>query len=148
MSQVAHLGEVLGTYARIFPEKVGARDLEREMTFRTWNERSKRLANALVGMGLSKGDRICILAYNCLEWVEIYAATAMAGLVAVPINFRLVGPEIQYIVENCGARALIVQNELLGSLESVRSDIPVPADNFILFGQTLPSCRLSRPMRI
>ena len=64
-------------------------------------------------MGLSKGDRICIFAYNCLEWMEIYAATAMAGLVAVPINFRLVGPEIEYIVENCEARAFIVQNELL-----------------------------------
>ena len=50
---------------------------------------SCRLANALMGLGLSKGDRVCVLAYNCVEWLEIYAATALAGLVAVPINFRL-----------------------------------------------------------
>lgn len=134
MGRIAHLGEVLGTHARVFPDKIGARDLERELTFRVWNERACRLANALVGIGLAKGDRVCVLAYNCLEWVEIYAATAKAGLVAVPINFRLVGPEIQYIVANCQALALIVQDELLGSIEPVRLDLPIPANNFIVFG--------------
>ena len=74
------------------------------MTFRQWNERSCRLANALLGLGLAKGDRVAVLAYNCVEWLEIYAATAKAGLVAVPINFRLVGAEIRYIVENCRGR--------------------------------------------
>ena len=117
MSHLAHVGDVLAMHARMFPDKVGARDLERAMTFREWNNRSCRLANALIGIGLSKGDRICILAYNCLEWMEIYAATALAGLIAVPINFRFVGPEIAYIVENCEAKALIVQDELLDAVE-------------------------------
>ncbi len=134
MSQLAHIGDVLGMYSRMFPDKIGARDLERAMTFREWNNRSCRLANALSGIGLSKGDRICILAYNCVEWMEIYAATAMAGLVAVPINFRLVGPEIEYIVKNCDAKALIVQNELLHAVEAVRANLPIPTDNFIIFG--------------
>ena len=118
----------------MFPDKIGARDLERGLTFRTWNSRSRRLANALAGIGLAKGDRVCILAYNCLEWMEIYAATAMAGLIAVPINFRLVGPEIRYIVENCEAKALIVQNELVDVVESVRADLDVPTGRFISFG--------------
>jgi fatty-acyl-CoA synthase len=134
MSQLAHIGDVLGMYSRMFPDKIGARDLERAMTFREWNNRSCRLANALAGIGLSKGDRICIFAYNCLEWMEIYAATAMAGLVAVPINFRLVGPEIEYIVKNCEARAFIVQDELLDAIEAVRANLPIPTDNFIIFG--------------
>ena len=77
------------------------------------------------GLGLAKGDRVAVLAYNCLEWAEIYAATAMAGLVVVPINFRLVGPEMRFIVENSEARALIVQDELLDAVESVRADLPV-----------------------
>ena len=92
MRQLPHMGIVLGMHAHTFPAKIGARDLERTMTFRTWYERSCRLANALRGLGLSKGDRVCVLAYNCVEWLEIYAATALAGLVAVPINFRLLGP--------------------------------------------------------
>ena len=97
MRQLPHFGIVLGMHARMFPDKIAARDLEKEMTFRTWYNRSCRLANALIGLGLSKGDRVCILAYNCVEWMEIYTATAMAGLIAVPINFRFVGPEIQYL---------------------------------------------------
>jgi len=134
MSNPAHLGDMLSSYGRMFPDRVGARDLERALTFRQWHDRACRLANALSGIGLSQGERVCVLAYNCLEWAEIYPATAMAGLVAVPINFRLTGPEICYIVADCEARALLVQEELLDVVESVRADLPVPAHNFIVFG--------------
>ena len=134
MIQLAHVGEMLALHARLFPDKIGASDLDRKMTFRLWHSRACRLANAFAGIGLSKGDRVCVLAYNCLEWLEIYAAAALAGIVAVPINFRLTGPEVRYIVENCEARALVVQDELLGLVESVRAEFPVPLPNFIHFG--------------
>src|SRR5271169_2190859 len=137
MTGLPHVGEVLRANARLFPERVGARDLERAMTFRQWNARSCRLANALLGLGLQKGDRVAVLAYNCVEWMEIYAAAAKAGLVAVPINFRLVGREIRFIVENCEARALIVQDDLLGPIEEIRPDLPVEAGKFIHFGATV-----------
>src|SRR6187551_1386669 len=99
MSQVLNLGDAVVMHALLTPNDVGARDLARSMTYRQWNERSCRLANALLSLGLVKGDRVAILAYNCVEWLEIYVALAKTGLVAVPINFRLVGPEIQYIVD-------------------------------------------------
>jgi acyl-CoA synthetase (AMP-forming)/AMP-acid ligase II len=69
-----------------------------------------------------------------VEWLELYAAAALAGVVAVPVNFRLTGQEVRYIVENCEARALIVQDELLGVVESVRAELPIPSANFIQFG--------------
>src|SRR5215831_416098 len=119
MPQLLHVGEVLRSYARILPDQIGARDLERAMTFREWNARACRLANALIGLGLAKGDRVAVLAYNSLEWLEIYAATAKAGLVAVPLNFRLVTPEIGYILEDAGARAVIVQDELVEQVEEL-----------------------------
>ena len=134
MNATLNLGEVLRTNARVFPDRLGARDLSRAMTFREWNARSCRLANALLGLGLRKGDRIAVLAYNCVEWMEIYAATAKAGLVAVPINFRLVANEIRYVVGNCEARAIIVQDELVAPVEEVRADLPVEAGKFIHFG--------------
>ncbi len=134
MNALAHIGEALAMHARMFPDKIGARDLERKMTFREWHGRACKLANALAGLGLAKGDRVCVLAYNCLEWVEIYAACAFAGLIAVPINFRLVGPEIKYIIENSEARALIFQDEFLETVEALKSALDIPAKNFILFG--------------
>src|SRR5262249_56535785 len=97
------LGRMLSVHAGLAPSRVGARDLERSVTFSQWNERACRLANALLGLGLSKGDRVAILAYNCVEWCEIFAATAKAGLIALPINFRLVGKEALYIVGNAAA---------------------------------------------
>ena len=135
MGELLTLGQMLTAHARLRGGRMGVRDLSRAMTFRQWNERSSRLANALLGLGLAKGGRVAVLAYNCVEWAEIYAATAKAGLVAVPVNFRLLGPEVRFIVENAGASALIVQDELLGVVEEVRADLPVPAGNFIHFGE-------------
>ena len=133
-SPLLNIGEVLRTHAHVYPDRLGARDLSRAMTFRQWNARACRLANALLGLGLEKGDRVAVLAYNCIEWMEIYVAAAKAGLIAVPINFRLVAREIRYILENCEARALIVQHDLIGSIEEIRADVPVESGKFIHFG--------------
>jgi fatty-acyl-CoA synthase len=129
-----NFGEMLSAHARLSPNRIGARDLERTMTFAQWNDRACRLANALLGLGLAKGDRVVILAYNCVEWCEIYAATAKAGLVALPVNFRLTGKDVQYIVDNAEASAFIVQDEFTGVVEEIRKDLPIKPDRFIHFG--------------
>jgi acyl-CoA synthetase (AMP-forming)/AMP-acid ligase II len=134
MSQLLHLGDVISRNARLFPNRLGARDLARSVTFRQWNERSCRLANALLGLGLDRGDRVAILAYNCVEWLEIYSAISKAGLVAVPINFRLVGPEIRYIVNDSGAAAFIVQDDLLNVVEGIRADLSIDDGKYVHFG--------------
>jgi acyl-CoA synthetase (AMP-forming)/AMP-acid ligase II len=138
MTPLLNLGEVLATNARLFPERVGASDLERAMTFRQWNARACRLANALLGLGLAKGDRVAVLAYNCVEWMEIYAATAKAGLVMVPVNFRLVGAEVAHIVTDSGAQALIVQDQLLGAIEDIRGTLPLGPGRVVHFGGSAP----------
>jgi fatty-acyl-CoA synthase len=134
VKDLLNFGEMLSVQARLAPQRPGARDLERAMTFAQWNERSCRLANALLGLGLAKGDRVAILAYNCVEWCEIYAATAKAGLVALPVNFRLVGKEVEFILNNAEASALLVQDELVGVVEEIRGALPIKSDRFIHFG--------------
>ena len=138
MNQMLNFGEIVAMNAYVSPGKVGARDLTRSLTFRGWNDRSCKLANALVGIGLEKGDRIAVLAYNCLEWMEIYAAVAKAGLVVVPINFRLVGSEVRYIVENSESKAIIVQDDLLARLDTIRSERLIAEDKCIHFGGSRP----------
>lgn len=130
------LGQALSAQARLAPDFESIRDLERAMTNRLWNARACRLANALLGIGLKKGDRIGVLAYNCIEWAEIYAATAKAGLIAVPVNFRLVAREVAFIASNADVAALIVQDELAGVIEDAARDIGVPAARIIHFGRT------------
>ena len=98
MKDLLTLGQMLSAHARLSPNKAGARDLERSLTFAQWNDRTCRLANALLGIGLSKGDQFAILTYNSLEWLEFYMAASKAGLIAVPINFRLVPTVIDFAV--------------------------------------------------
>jgi fatty-acyl-CoA synthase len=131
---LANFGQSVSLGARLFPGRVGARDLDRSMTFLEWDRRANRLANGLLGLGLVKGDRVAVLAYNCVEWLEIYAAAAKAGLVVVPVNFRLRPPEIRYILRDCGARAFIVQDALIGPAEEVRGDIGIPDAAHVWFG--------------
>ncbi len=133
MSQLLTVADVVAAQARLQPNKVGARDSRRALTFRQWHERANRLANGLHGLGLTQGDRVAVLAYNCVEWLEVYVALARAGLVAVPINFRLVGTEIEYIVEHCEARAFIVQDDLVERVEPIRDRLNIPSERFVHF---------------
>jgi fatty-acyl-CoA synthase len=134
MSQLLNFGEIVAMNAYLSPDKIGARDLSRSLTFRRWNERACRLANALIGLGLDKGDRIAVLAYNRLEWLEIYAAVAKAGLVVVPINFRLAADEIQYLVGNSEAKSFIIQHDLLDRVDAIRTARLIDDGKFIHIG--------------
>lgn len=76
-------------------------------TFGELDERSNRLANALLGKGLVKGDRVAIWLTNTLEYIDTYIACAKAGLVIVQINIRHKPAEAQYQLENSGSKAII-----------------------------------------
>ena len=136
MNRLLTVADVLAAQARLQPDKVGARDSRRALSFRNWHERANRLANGLHGLGLQRGDHVALLAYNCLEWMELYVALARAGLVAVPINFRLLGSEIRYIAQHCEARAFVVQGDLLERVETIRDQLDIPPQRFIHFGAT------------
>ena len=112
------------------------------MIFRQWNERACRLANGLLGLGLAKGDRIAVLAYNRVECAEIYLAAAKVGLVAVPINFRLTASEAHFICEDCAVAALIVDDALIGIGEELRSRLSIGAGRFIHVGGRKDTGRL------
>ncbi len=129
-----HAGQVLEAHARLRPDAVGARDLERSLTYAAWSSRSRKLANGLQGLGLAKGDRVAVLAYNRVEWAEIYIAAALAGLVAVPINFRLTAVEASYIVQDSGSAAIIVEDALLDVIEQARDEGGLPDIPLIMIG--------------
>lgn len=134
MSHLLTIADAVATHARVIPNRVGARDSRRELTYSQWDVRASSLARGLLGLGLEKGERVGILAYNCIEWMEIYVALARAGLVAVPLNFRLRGAEISYILEHCEASALMAGGEFIELVDSIRDELSIPAGNFICLG--------------
>jgi len=139
MNHLLTLADAVATHARLTPAKLAVRDSRRSLSYAQWHARANRLANAMLGLGLAKGDRVAVLAYNCAEWMEIYAALSAAGLVCVPINFRLTPPEIGYIVQHSDARAVIAQDELADRIDAVRAELPVLHGACIAFGRKLPA---------
>jgi len=128
-------GTLLKMMAMHYPDKPGAGDKNRKMTFNEWNARSCRLANALTKLGVKRGDRFAILAYNCVEWMEIYAASAKGGQITVPIMFRLAPPEIEYVVNHSECKAFFVAKEFVPIVNSLRSKLPsVPPENYVYWG--------------
>ncbi len=128
-------GTILKMMAMQYPDKEGAADKVRTMTFKQWNDRSCRLANGLAKLGVKKGDRFAILAFNCVEWLEIYAASAKGGQVTVPIMFRLAPPEMEYVINHSECKAFIVQKDFVQVANSIRAKLPsIPKENFIYFG--------------
>ena len=134
MNHLLTVADAVAGHARLRPHKIGARDSRRALSFAQWHQRANRLANGLRALGLVKGDRVALLAYNCVEWMEMYVALARAGLVAVPINFRLTAPEIAYIASHCEARAFIVQGELQDRVEPIRSELAIAPQAYISIG--------------
>ncbi len=137
MSHVLNVGEILGVNARLQPRRTAVWDLRRALSWAEWDRRANRLANAFAGLGLEKGDRVAIFAHNCVEWMELYAACAKSGVVAVPVNFRLTGTEVRYVVEDSGAAALVVGADLVPVVESIRADLPLAERAYVQIGGAL-----------
>ncbi len=118
-----NIGEMLRVNAVKFGDKECLKDEHRSMTFKEYNERCNRLANAMRDLGLRKGDRICTLLYNNVEYMEIYGACAKAGLICATINFRFVGDEVKYVAEDSGSRLMFVGDEFTGLSDEVKPDL-------------------------
>jgi acyl-CoA synthetase (AMP-forming)/AMP-acid ligase II len=82
------------------PDKLAVVFGEKRYTYRTFNDRVNRLANALLKEGVQKGDKVAYLLNNCSEFAEISFALSKIGALSVPLNFRLKGEEIGYILEH------------------------------------------------
>ena len=95
--------EVLRRNADMFPDKECVIGLGSRFTYRQLYDRASSLAQGMLALGLGKGDIVGILLYNCAEYMEITFAVNQIGAVWLPLNFRLVGPEIHYVLENAGA---------------------------------------------
>lgn len=133
-----NLGEVLDVHAKKCPTKLAVKDwCGKAWTYSELNARTNKLANGLLNMGLRKGDRVAVMLYNCAEFVEIYCAFAKAGLVVTPVSWRYVGREIEYVVDDSDARAMIISKEFVDTINRLRPKFQkIDSKNYILIGET------------
>src|SRR5437762_6352540 len=115
--------DFLARSAFVYRDKVGVVDGERRFTYCEFNERVHRLASALQRVGIEPGDRVAVLAPNTVTALEPHFAVPLAGAVLVMLNTRLQAGELSWILNHCGAKALIADPLLLPILEPVLDEL-------------------------
>jgi len=142
MASWLNLGQILKVNAKKFPHTVALKDKDRKFTYPEVNRRVNKLAHSLLDLGLIKGDKVAVLLENSIEIVEVYLATAKTGLVIVPVNFRLTGSEVAFIVNNSDAQALIVHDEFTPCVEGIKTELKnIRADRYIVVGEKIEGYR-------
>ena len=129
------VGDALRATAQKFPDKIAFVFRDRRLTYVAFEDRVNRLANGLLSKGFKPGDHVAVLAFNCIEYYEILFALAKADMVAVPVNFRFVGPEINYIINHSDTQALIYEARFRDTIRNIRSEFEkVRASSYVVFG--------------
>jgi fatty-acyl-CoA synthase len=106
------LGRWLRDRALASPARVAIEHAGEGTTYASLEARSARLASALVGLGLRRGDRVATLTRNRPEQVELFFACASAALVLAPMSWRLAPGELAYQLDDAAPAALFVEPEL------------------------------------
>src|SRR5208337_870740 len=100
-----------------------------------------RFANLMLSLGITKGDRVAVDAYNSHFYPIIFMGLAKIGAVQVPINYMLNGEEIAYIVNHSGSKVFIVEDALFPVVEPVKDTLTTVKEwgCILLNGREIPS---------
>jgi long-chain acyl-CoA synthetase len=128
----------LATAIRNGADKTAIIDQGQSFTYRQLQDRCCRLAGALVGLGLKKGDRVAILAANGHRYIETYVGVPAAGFVVVPLNTRHAMPELEYALRDSGSRVLICDRDPGPLADIVEQVVMIPDDYETLLSNAEP----------
>ena len=130
------INTLLVHHTRYRPDHLAVVFGEHRLTFREFNARVNRVANALGELGLGKGDKVATILDNSLELVEVYQAVAKTGLVAVPLSPLLRGSGLSNLINDSDCRAIVTMEKLASEVDQVRADLPdVPDGRYILIDE-------------
>ncbi len=98
------------------------------VTYRQLDQRSTQLARLWHERGLRRGDHVAIVLANHVRYLEVVWAALRSGLYYTPVNRHLTGPEVAYIVADCGARSVVTSADLADQVAGLRPEIPLVVD--------------------
>jgi acyl-CoA synthetase (AMP-forming)/AMP-acid ligase II len=136
--------EMLARNAQIYPDETALIELKpsqkmrREISWRVFDERTNRIANALAARGVGKGDKVLHMMLNSINWLEAYFGIIKTGAWAVPLNFRFTSHDIKYCGDIAEAKVMFLGPEFLERVEAIRSQLPTIKD-YIFVGENTPA---------
>ncbi len=134
-----NIAGLLTGHARYRGERLAVVFGSQRLSYRAFNARVNRLANALLGDGLRKGDKVATILPNCLELLEIYWAVAKTGLVVVPLSPLLSANALAGLARDAHAKHVVSHVSLADTVARMRADTPgIGAEGWVLTGERVP----------
>ena len=128
-----NIGNLLSRHARYQPDKLALIFEDNRLTYKEYNQNVNRLANAMLDMGIKKGDKIATLLPNCMELLEIYWAVAKVGAVVVPMSTLLLSKGLLSLLKDSDTVMVITNSGFVNTLNEIREDLPaISSENYIL----------------
>jgi len=121
---IGTFADIVYRNALLHPDDEAFVCVSQRITFSQFNARVNRLIHALCSLGIKKGDVLGILAWNCIEYLDIFGAAMKGGFIASPFNPRLHMEELEYLINYSEAKALFVGPELTETVNNLKPRIP------------------------
>lgn len=127
------ISTLLAHHARYRPDHTAVIFEDQRLSFYDFNRRVNRAANALLDLGLRKGDKVATILPNCLEQLEMYWAVARLGVVVVPLSPMLRGAGLSRLLNDSDSKVVITEKAFVKHLDPVRATLPdIAADRYVL----------------
>ena len=133
----------LENIVKAIPDRLAFVQGERRLTWRQFDGRVNRLANALLGLGIKKGERVGIAGFNSIEWMESYFAISKIGAVPFNLNPQAALDELGYVIEDADAVAVIVEDDYAPIIERVTEGIAT-LKHVLVYGIGKPAQNIPR----
>jgi long-chain acyl-CoA synthetase len=128
-----NIGSLPARHARYRPDHTAIVFKEHRLSFREFNRRVNRLANAFLDLGVSKGDKIATILPNCLELLETYWAVAKIGAVVVPLSTLTRGKGLVNLLRDSDVTTVVTNRDFVDEVDAIKQDLPgIGSDRYLL----------------
>ena len=129
--------DFLAGHAESTPEKPAVILGERALTFAELDQRANRVAHAFAGLGCVAEDRVAVMSFNSVETFEVASGLRRSGVVIVPVNYRLRGSEVAYVLNDSGAKVVLAGPDHAEVVQAARAEV-TGEPRFVSFGAAAP----------
>jgi fatty-acyl-CoA synthase len=112
-----------GRARRLYADREAVVDGDIRFTYAQFLDRCDCWSSALQGLGVGQGDRVVYIAPNTHSHLESFYAVPQIGAVLVPVNYRLLPEDFEYIINHCGATVVCVHSDYIEAIDSIRNQL-------------------------
>lgn len=141
------LAGVMERNLRRYPDKTALRDPQRSLTYRELNDEALRLAGGIASLGVERQQPLLLMLDNHIDYISCWIALGLTARIEVPINTAYLGSILVHVINNCGARAIIIEDHYVERLAAIANQIP-RLEEVVIRGDIGQAAALPQRMRV